>query len=124
MRIDPVHISGSVSVIALGLTQVCIHGSNPNGGEAELLNIVQMLADTAKIASMPAARLCPLDCSYCAAFWLSSGRTIVRQISVGKAVSHDQIHCVARRESGEALRRTSLFETVCDACFAICVSRM
>ena len=60
MGVGAIEIRRAVAVVGLGSAIVVIHGRSPQGGDAELLEIVKMLLNSAKIPAMPAAREIPL----------------------------------------------------------------
>ena len=49
-----VEVGRAVAVVSLGAAIVVVYRRGPEGGDAELLEIVEMLFDPAKIAAMPA----------------------------------------------------------------------
>lgn len=92
VRVDGVHVGGTVAVIVLRASGIAVDRGSPDGGYAELLKIVEVLRDAAEVAPVPAAGQAAL-----------TGPGIVGCVSIGEAVGHDEIHHVARGESVKAV---------------------
>ena len=88
VRIGAVEIGRAVAVVRLGPAIVVIDRRCPERSDTELLQIIQVLLDAAKVASVPAARLLALR-----------RLRIIGQIPIGEAVGHDQVHRIRRRKS-------------------------
>lgn len=89
--IDRVHICSPIAVIALR-SFVLVDRSDPDGGDAKALQIVEMFRDASQITAMPAARLGPFG-------WA----VVVGGVAVREPVRHDQVHHILRGETGEAV---------------------
>jgi len=92
MRIHGVEVHGAITVIILRGAILNDRGE-PEGGDAEILEIGQMLADAAEIAAVIGAGIRAVVSAG------SAGRRIVREITIGEAVRHDEIKSIRRRET-------------------------
>jgi hypothetical protein len=93
--VNAIEVGSAVAVIALRLV-ILFDGGDPDGGDAELLEVVEMLRDAAQVSAMPAAGFCELVCVIGA---------IVGGVTVSEAVGHDEVHNVRGGEACEAVAR-------------------
>ena len=105
--LDAVEVDGPVAVVVgdrlpvVGLAvvqvvDVVVPGVEPQRGDAELLQVRQLLDDPAQVAAVVVPRLRAVEEA------LRAGGVVVRRIAVREAVGHDQVDDVVRREALEA----------------------
>src|SRR5262249_43395073 len=95
MRVDRIEIDSTVTVIILS-GAVLHDGSQPECRDAEVLQIVEMVANATQIAAVPGTRFRAVVRAR------EFGRLIVRWIAVGKAVGHDEVEDIFLRKTVKA----------------------
>src|SRR5882724_8903737 len=97
MRIDGIKIHRAVSVVIVG-GSVFHDRCQPKRRDTKILQIVQMVADAAEIASVPCAWFCAI---------VGTGefsRLVVCGVTIGEAIRHDEVKNIV---SCEAVKATS-----------------
>ena len=98
MRIHRIQIHGAVPVVILRRA-ILHHRREPHSRYAEVLQVGQMILDSAQIAAVVRARPRAI---------VRAGRFhgfVVRRIAIGEAVRHDQVDHVVRRKPQELAKR-------------------
>ena len=96
-RLDGIHIGGAVAVVVARGRVVLKDRREPDRGDAELLQIVEVIDDALEVAAMVGVRVVAVGRR-------GAGQAIVGRVAVSEAVRHDEVEDVGGGEAGRRRR--------------------
>ncbi len=102
--LDRVHIGGAVAVVVAGPGVVLQDGREPDGGDAELLEVVEVIDDALEVAAVIRVGVVRSKAGEPAGALFDEA---LDALAVGEAVGHDEVEDVGGGEAGgaDAVRR-------------------